>query len=102
MDVREIIMLSQQRTKRLYDVLNKKSCYGLIKMGACYSPRNAVLFMDRNGKVLAELEVCFECLGFETKPQDFYVNDVRECMYDALKKIFADEGVTFGIVTKQR
>jgi hypothetical protein len=96
-EVREIVQLPQKEIEDLHGVLNKLVCKGPLKMRSCYSPRNAVLFMNKNGKVVAELEVCFECLRFETKPQHFYVRDVRECMYDALKKIFADAGVKYGI-----
>ena len=99
--VREIIHLSAKRAKALSGVLNKTECSGLIAAHACYSPRNAVLFVDKSGNVIAELEVCFECLGFEVRPHDFYINDVRECMYYALKKVFADAGIKYGIANNE-
>jgi hypothetical protein len=101
-EVREIVPLSAKGKEQLSRVVNTLVCNGPLKKNACYDPRNAVLFIDKNGKIIAELEICFECLGYITRPRDFYIRDnMRECMYDALKKIFADAGVKYGIVPEK-
>jgi hypothetical protein len=35
-------------------------------MGACYQPRNGILFFDKDQKLLAYLEICFECYNINT------------------------------------
>jgi hypothetical protein len=35
-------------------------------MGACYQPRNGILFFDKDQKLLAYLEICFECHNINT------------------------------------
>ncbi len=66
-------------------------------MKACYDPRNAVLFLDTNGKIIAVFEMCFECLGYSLSPKDFYIGDMRPCKNTALKKFFEEAGIHYGI-----
>jgi ribosomal protein L40E len=70
---------------------------GPLTQAGCYSPRNAIIFLDRAGKFVAELEICFQCEGYELRPKEFHAGDMRRCKYDELRKLFARAGVHYGV-----
>lgn len=66
---------------------------------ACYSPRNAILFIDDKNKVVALIEICFEC--WEMKFSFDRVNERTRCwQLDNIKSLFASVGIKYGIETR--
>lgn len=66
----------------------------------CYDPRNAVLFYDAKGKLIAYLEICFMCGQAYFEPDE----KIMERLYyvcpdlmDVLNGFFKQEGVTYGV-----
>ena len=46
------------------------------EMVNCYYPRNAILFLDKNEKVISVIEICFECIQYYLFPKSEEFNDV--------------------------
>ena len=40
-----------------------------ISVVDCYTPRNAILFLDKNEKIISVLEICFECIQYYLFPK---------------------------------
>ncbi|BAU53620.1 alpha/beta fold hydrolase [Mucilaginibacter gotjawali] len=66
----------------------------------CYSPRNAIVFFDKNGKVYDYLEVCFECMHYRTLSDKFSIGTYCNQKYDLLRQFFIDTGIDYGTIKK--
>ena len=75
---------------KVHDVFN--STIG----GACYNPRNALLFYDKNGNIFDYLEICFEC--HESKSMSDRIKVGTECTqkYELLRRYFSSLGINYG------
>ncbi len=97
-EVREMIKIGDSLIRHIADMFYNLDCGEGPMIGyGCYSPRNAIIFLDKYNRQVAELEICFECQGYEMRPKEFAVGDMRECKYIELKKFFAKAGVHYGI-----
>ncbi|MDR6920046.1 hypothetical protein [Chryseobacterium sp. 2987] len=97
-DIQESKILTLAEISELTNILyNTCSKYYLEnKMGnKCYFPRNAVLFYDENDQIFAYFEVCFECSGSRSFPDD-QLNFIETCeyLYPELEKFFKSKGLT--------
>lgn len=68
----------------------------------CYIPRNAVLFLDQNDKVISHLEICFECMQTYFSPDPYNTNDIviqDNCFekIELLRKFFNNNGIKYGV-----
>jgi len=63
---------------------------------ACCNPRNAVLFMDANGKVTQYIEFCFECHHYYLSSRKVENAIYCEQKYDLLKSYFLVQGIKYG------
>ncbi len=97
-EVREIKTLSEKDVEHLADMFYNLDCGNgpLIGM-ACYTPRNAIIFLDNTNHIVAELEICFACIGYKQRPKEFNIGDMRRCKYDELRKFFAATGIHYGV-----
>ena len=64
--VYEIVKLNQSQIDSLSNLvfnykLNRKTRYTTITESCCYKPRNAIIFLDKNGEPILNYEICFEC-----------------------------------------
>ena len=62
---KEIKTLNHPKINKLTDILFNYKPLGknhIIEFSSCYSPRNAILFLDKNEKVFDFIEICFSCL----------------------------------------
>lgn len=60
----------------------------------CFFPRNAILFYDQNDKIFAFTEICFQCEGTQSFPENiFNKNEICEFIYPALEKFFTDKDI---------
>lgn len=73
----------------------------------CYTPRNAILFLDSNDKILSYIEICFECHQFYQLPKETIINfnlfsNLEESfkMIDLIKDFMKVNGIKFGILDK--
>lgn len=63
---------------------------------SCYSPRNALVFYDKDGNVFDYLEICFECKHFESKNGKISIGHFCNQKYDLLRQFFIDLGIQYG------
>ncbi len=64
----------------------------------CYKPRNAIFFLDDSDKLVAYLEICFECRRSYLKPKSIY-QLTKRCsgIYEPLKEFMAGLDLEYGI-----
>jgi len=60
----------------------------------CYDPRNAILFIGEDGKVIEWLEYCFTCSGYRKSSRKIAGYDFCDEKYEMLRKFFFDRGLT--------
>lgn len=98
--LKEVISLTMPQVDSLTDILfnygKARDRVGSIELG-CYTPRNAIIFRDSNGKVMAFIEICFECQG--TRIIDKRISLGEMCTYklNMIKDLFRKVGVRHGI-----
>jgi hypothetical protein len=71
----ESITLSHKQVDSLTDILfnnfrRKPSNIGTLSM--CFEPRNAILFIDKNGKIIDNILICFHCSRIEVSFKKMY------------------------------
>lgn len=98
----EMIEVTQNQIDTLSNILFNynldKPAYEIEKPH-CYTPRNAVLFLNEKEQVIAVVEICFEC------SQMYFSFDKNEGLLDcycyarnkALKDFFHQRGIKYGI-----
>ena len=102
-DATKIVELKSKTIKELsnlmfnYDYKTKANDTLLtISVVDCYTPRNAIIFLDKNEKVISVIEICFECVQYYLFPKSEEFNDVLglECdeRLSFFRKIFDDYG----------
>jgi hypothetical protein len=103
----EIITLIPSQVDRLTDLIYnynfkfkyepKGDVYFIKSLMACYNPRNAVLFLDKDNKVFEFIEICFECERTETSSE--HVNFGTNCNQKLLliKDFFKKSGIQYGV-----
>lgn len=77
--IQEIILLYYQKnTDSIQDYL----------YSACYNPRHGIVFYNRSDKIIAYLEVCFECFGTSSTGIFPSYNGFNYKQFKQLKNIF--------------
>jgi hypothetical protein len=97
---REVKSLSSAQIDQLTDILYNYGFAGPIlsqKTLECYSPRNAILFRDENGKALAFIEICFECRNTSESSDIISLGQMCDQKLDMIKKLFREAGIKYGI-----
>lgn len=71
---------------------------------SCYTPRNAILFLDEDEKVIAHTEICFECYKYKSDWSDAFDSlvGVEACddVFKILKHFFKNTGIKYGITER--
>jgi hypothetical protein len=62
----------------------------------CYDPRNALLFLNKKGRVIGFIEICFECLRYKVQPIDFNISAFCPEKIEILKNLFIVAGIKYG------
>ncbi|GAA3972741.1 hypothetical protein [Mucilaginibacter dorajii] len=62
----------------------------------CYEPHNAFIFLNKEGKVIDFLEICFECKQYRSMHNKLTVGEYCTQKFDMLKRCFIDQGVNYG------
>ncbi|MBS1506762.1 MAG: hypothetical protein JSS79_08955 [Bacteroidetes bacterium] len=100
--LKEVRELTKDEINKLTDILFNNS-FGKGNFvvdppeGACYIPRNAILFADSNSEVFAFIELCFQCQRYRLSSDKIEIGNVCEGKYEMIKKFFADCGIKTGI-----
>ncbi len=100
----EIIELNQHQLDSLsYLVLNYKFNKvlkgGYTTFKGCYSPRNAILFFDKNNKPILDFEICFECGHIYLYPtgEHFHYDNVQCFNTELYRAFFKQCNVHYGV-----
>jgi hypothetical protein len=94
------ISLNLAQIEKLTDVIFNYSHKGkeyAITNTMCYQPRNAIIFLDNNNKILGFIEICFGCNHLRTSDKRIDIGDYCEQKYDLIKDIFRESGIKYGI-----
>lgn len=82
-------------TSLLYNIGVKGNRYSYTP-AACYSPRNAILFLNSDGKAFEFIEICFECQRTRESSKKIYNGISCNQKFDILKYFFAQKGIGKG------
>lgn len=96
----EVKNLTLVQVDQLTDILYNYGYSGPIHIGYssnCYIPRNAILFLDNNGKVIEYIEICFECSETRQSSSKISLGDMCEQKMEMLKGFFKKVGVEYGV-----
>lgn len=77
-----------------FDPKKDSTIYGAF----CYAPRNGIVFINEDNKIIEFLEICFECSGFETLTKTHAFGDFCEGKLDMLYHFFLENGIKYGII----
>lgn len=90
--IKERVILNSRIEKNLFKVLNSEICPDESGVYDCYTPEHRVLFYDENSKLIAYLEICFQCKDYRIsdgwKTVGFCDQNLEE-----LKTLFKDAGI---------
>lgn len=73
----------------------------VTNFGACYSPRNAILFLDEKGKVFDFIEICFSCLHMRSFSNKIAVEEECDHKINMVKEFFKSVGIEYGIIEEK-
>ena len=104
---KEFVELNQEQIDNLSNLVFNfkiKKIYEIISMYEvnCYTPRNAILFLDSEDNIIADTEICFECRKYysnwDEKTFDSLVG-VEACddVFKILNYFFKTTGIKYGI-----
>lgn len=94
----EVIVLDKDLEELLLDILvnyDNQSEYSEIMM--CYEPRNAIIFIDSNGQVVASIEICFACQQYKTDPLTLDLSHFCNEKFEAIRQVFMAAGIKYGM-----
>lgn len=98
----EIKLLNQYQINKLTNIIYNIT-YGDAPIHtadhmSCFMPRNALIFIDKDGKVFDYLEICFECLNAESQSDRITIGTVCNQKYQILKRFFVKLGIKTGTI----
>ena len=92
----QTICLNLKQVDTLTDILYNECARWTIAeytQTGCYYPRNAILFIDKLGKVFEYMEICFECLQVKVSSSNAVKPDLCRYMYADLKSFYERNGL---------
>lgn len=95
----EIKTLSKSDIDSLTDILYNIGFKGpvhIMSLTTCFTPRNAILFIDSSGKTFDYVEICFQCSRHETSSEKIELGEFCDQKYALLKKFFISLGIGIG------
>ena len=98
--MKEIRTMTLAQIDTLTDILYNYGHTGNIwttSKSGCYIPRNAILFRDSDGKLIAFIEICFECQNTRESSDEISLGEPCEQKLDMLKALFKQVGIRYGV-----
>lgn len=83
-------------TELLYNTTTRTGRHHPNPSHACFNPRDAFVFFDRNGKVFDFLEVCFECNAMQSLSDKIWFRFGCDDHLELLRKLFIRVGIQYG------
>lgn len=100
---KENITLNKMQIDSLTDILYN---YGFsrpqrgLKTVDCYEPRNAVVFLDSNGRAFDFLEVCFECNKTQSYSHKIGIGGLCDGKLEMMQALFLHAGMKHGTLRR--
>jgi len=96
---KEVKILETSQIDSLIDLLYNISVKGNVfkfTPRSCYSPRNAILFLNSKNKIFEFIELCFEC--YRTRTSSPQINDGIACdqKFNLIRAYFKKQGIQYG------
>lgn len=92
--------ISYLEVDKLTDIFYNYGFRGKIytmSLAACYSPRNAILFLDNKGKIIEFIEICFECQRVSKSSDKVSLGEMYDQKLNMLFELFKEVGIEYGI-----
>lgn len=106
---KEFVELNQEQIDNLsnlifnFEIKYESKIY-ILYGSSCYTPRNAILFLDDDEKVIAHTEICFECFKYNSDWSDAFDSlvGVEACddVFKILIHFFKNTGIKYGITER--
>lgn len=90
--IKERKVFSEAQSDSLFKFLFIEECPAFSSQAKCFDPRHAILFYDKNDKLLEYIEVCLEC---GTSEQSFSFNAICDQRTKKLVDIFKQAGIKY-------
>ncbi|SCW41346.1 hypothetical protein [Mucilaginibacter sp. NFR10] len=74
--------------------------YLIVGFTNCFEPRNSIVFLDKKGKVIDHLDICFHCQRSESESRKIDEGVPCTQKYQMLRDFFIDIGVSYGTTGK--
>lgn len=97
----ESVALTKNQVDSLTDIIYNaryKGKVSLVTVSFCYTPRNAILFLDSNHVVFAYIEICFECERTVVSSDRISLGDRCTQKIDWMKTFFFQHGIKIGTI----
>jgi hypothetical protein len=98
--LKEIITINNPQIDSLTDIIcnyGYKGIFYSFKENTClYNPKNAILFLDKNEKTFAFIELCFKCGEYRMSNKRISIGELCSQKYELLKSFFIKCGVLYG------
>ena len=62
----------------------------------CFYPRNAILFIDKTGKLREYLLLCFHCYRYESSSDNIMLWDPCNQKIEMIRRFFVSAGIKYG------
>jgi hypothetical protein len=70
---------------------------GEVEVTMCYDPRNAIVFLGKDEKIIGYIEICFECHDFRRQGNNIKLGAFCDEKFEMLRQIFMAAGVKYGM-----
>ena len=95
----ETKILTNDQVNKLTDIMynnffKKQPNYDVTSL--CFLPRNAILFVDKNGKLKEHIGICFHCDNYTKSSEEIKMGDDCDQKMEKLRKFFIAAGIKFG------
>lgn len=67
-----------------------------IRIGGCYMPRNAIVFLDNQENIIEYIEICFECRGYFIFNKSNF-GEFCDGKIELIKNFFILNGIKYGL-----
>lgn len=96
----EYKILNQEQINQLTNIIfntdyQKKMGYNRSLIGACFQPRNSLIFFDKKGKVFDHIDICFHCHNYSSQSNKINIGEICNQKFDLLKKYFISSGIKY-------
>jgi len=98
--LKEIKALSLPQVDRITDILYNYGFPGpshQVTQAMCFMPHNAILFIDKDGKTFAYIDICFLCEKAEMSSKRISLGDMCNGKFELIRIFFEQAGIEYGV-----